>query len=150
MATAAVRAAVEAARGEAAAFESRHDRALPVFAGGKSFGARMTSTAAADEPLPGVRGLVFLGWPLHPAKKPGTGRARHLPDVTVPMLFIQGNRDRLADLALLRPIIRELDAATLHVVEGGDHGFEVLKRSGRTAAAVLAEIGNTVATWVAS
>jgi hypothetical protein len=149
VAMATVRAAVAAAGAEAVAFQDQHGRALPVFAGGKSFGARMTSTAAAEAPLPAVRGLIFLGWPLHTAKSPGTGRAAHLPRVTVPMLFVQGDRDRLADLDLLRPVLAELgDRATLHVVEGGDHGFGVLKRSGRTEGEVFAELGDVVGGWV--
>ena len=149
VATAAVRAAVEAARDHARAFEADYSRPLPLFAGGKSFGGRMTSTAAAEEPLPDVRGLVFLGFPLHSAKKPSTGRADHLSDVALPMLFVQGTRDGLADLDLLRPVIDELgQRATLHVVEGGDHSFEVLKRSGRTNDEVMAEIGDAVAGWV--
>lgn len=149
VATAAVRSAVDAAREEAARFEAEHGRALTVVAGGKSFGARMTSTAAAEAPLPDVAGLVFLGWPLHTAKKPGTQRAAHLPDVTVPMLFVQGDRDPLADLDLLRPVLADLgDLASLHVVEGGDHSFGVLKRSGRTEAEVMAEIGDVVGRWV--
>lgn len=141
VAVATVRATVDAARGEAGG--------VPIVAGGKSFGARMTSTAAAESPLPDVRGLVFLGWPLHTAKNPGTKRAVHLPDVTVPMLFVQGDRDRLADLDLLRPVLADLDLASLHVVEGGDHSFGVLKRSGRTEAEVLGEVGDVVAGWVA-
>ena len=149
VATATVRAAVDAARETAAMFEARHDRRLPIFAGGKSFGGRMTSTAAAETPLPDVRGLIFLGWPLHTAKNPGTERAAHLTDVTVPMLFAQGDRDRLADLGLLRRVLDRLsDRAALHVVEGGDHGFGVLKRSGRTEEEVMAEIGDAVAGWV--
>lgn len=151
VATAAVRAAVEAARAEAtelAAVRGR-DRPIPLFAGGKSFGGRMTSTAAASAPLPGVDGLVFLGFPLHPAGRPGTDRAAHLAEVGVPMLFIQGARDRLADLDLLRPVVRDLgDRATLHVVEGGDHSFKVLKRSGRAETEVMAEIAETVAKFV--
>lgn len=153
VATAAVRAAVEAARAEAtelAAVRGR-DRPLSLFAGGKSFGGRMTSTAAASAPLPGVAGLVFLGFPLHPASRPGTDRADHLADVTVPMLFVQGTRDRLAELDLLRPVVRDLgDRATLHVVEGGDHGFKVLGRSGRTEGEVMAEMGGAVAGFVRS
>ena len=146
VAVAAVRAAVEAARAEASAFEAEHGRTLPLFAGGKSFGARMTSTAAAAAPLPDVRGLIFLGWPLHPAKKPGTDRAAHLPDVTVPMLFVQGTRDRLADLELLRSVLADLNGrATLHVVEGADHSFQVLQRSGRTKEEVMAELADTIA-----
>lgn len=150
VATATVRAAVEAARTRATAFRAKHGRALPILAGGKSFGGRMTSTAAAESSLPGVRGLVFLGFPLHPAGRPGTERARHLLDVTVPMLFLQGTRDRLADLDLVRPVAEQLgDRATLHVVEGGDHSFQVLKRSGRSGAEVMAELADAVAGWVA-
>lgn len=148
VATGTVRAAVDAARGEATTFESEHGRALPIVAGGKSFGGRMTSTAAAEAPLPDVAGLIFLGWPLHSPSKPGTDRAAHLFDVTVPMLFLQGTRDRLADLDLFRPVLDDLgDLATLHVVEGGDHSFKVLKRSGRTEAEVFAELGDAVAGW---
>ncbi|HUE77792.1 MAG TPA: alpha/beta family hydrolase, partial [Longimicrobiales bacterium] len=114
VAHAAVRAAVDAA--------GRELPDVPLFAGGKSFGGRMTSQAAADAPLPGVRGLVFFGFPLHPPGRPGTERADHLAAVTVPMLFLQGTRDDLADLALLRPVLEPLgDRATLHVVEGADH-----------------------------
>lgn len=122
---------------------------VPVFAGGKSFGGRMTSGAAAESPLLGVRGLVFLGFPLHPPARPGTERAEHLRDVDIPMLFVQGTRDRLADLELLRPVLHDLgDRATLHVVDGGDHSFEVLKRSGRTHAEALDEIADAVAGFV--
>jgi predicted alpha/beta-hydrolase family hydrolase len=124
---------------------------LPLFAGGKSMGGRMTSLAAAAEPLPGVRGLVFLGFPLHPAKQPATERARHLADVTVPMLFLSGTRDELAELALLRPVVAALgERATLHVVEHADHGFAVLKRSGRTPADVLVELAQTTARFTAA
>lgn len=119
---------------------------LPVFAGGKSFGGRMTSGAAAESPLPGVRGLVFLGFPLHPAGRPGTERAEHLRDVAIPMLFVQGTRDRLAELELLRPVLEGLgDRATLHVIDGAEHSFKVLKRSGRTDAEALDEIADAVA-----
>jgi uncharacterized protein len=122
---------------------------LPLFAGGKSFGGRMTSRAAAEAPLDGVVGLVFLGFPLHPAGRPGTERAAHLREVTLPSLFVQGTRDRLADLDLLRPVIGELgERATLHLVEGGDHSFNVPRRSGRTGADVLDEMGQAVAEWV--
>lgn len=122
---------------------------LPLFAGGKSFGGRMTSGAAAQGSLEGVDGLVFLGFPLHPAGRPGTDRAEHLRRVGVPMLFVQGTRDALADLALLRPVLSDLgDRATLHVVDGGDHSFKVLKRSGRTDDEVLDEIGDAVAAFV--
>jgi uncharacterized protein len=99
---------------------------LPLFAGGRSFGGRMTSQAQASEPLPGVRGLAFLGFPLHPAGKPGIERAEHLGDVQVPMLFVSGSRDALAELALLKPVVAGLgERATLHVVEGADHSFRV-------------------------
>lgn len=136
--TATVRAAVAEA--------ARIDPGLPLLAGGKSMGGRMTSHAAAEEPLPGVRGLVFFGFPLHSAKKPGTKRAEHLNRVPHPMLFLQGTRDKLADLDLFRPVLQPLaDRAQLHVVEGADHGFHVLKRSGRTDEEVLDELAQTVA-----
>lgn len=141
VAEATVRAAVEAAGSECPD--------LPLFAGGKSFGGRMTSRAAAAGKLGGIRGLVFFGFPLHPPRRPGTERAAHLPDVPVPMLFLQGTRDDLADLGLLRPMVEGLGAgATLHVVDGADHGFAVLKRSGRTADEVLEELASVTATWI--
>lgn len=121
---------------------------LPLFAGGKSFGGRMTTQADAGERLP-VEGIVLLGFPLHPAGRPGIERADHLADGASPLLFLQGDRDALADLDLLRPVIARLGArATLHVVEGADHGFHVLKRSGRTDADVLREIASTAAAWL--
>jgi predicted alpha/beta-hydrolase family hydrolase len=121
---------------------------LPLIAGGKSFGGRMTSTAQAEEPLPGVRGLVFLGFPLHAPKRPSATRAAHLAEVQIPMLFLQGTRDDLADLTLLEPVCKKLGPrATLHIVEGGDHSFKVLKRSGRTDAETLAELADTIAAW---
>jgi len=144
--TATVRAAVAAASETAAG--------LPLLAGGKSLGGRMTSLAVADErsaPGPGiasVRGLVFVGFPLHPAGRPGTQRAEHLARVRIPMLFLQGTRDALADLALLRPLCDTLvPFSTLHVVEGGDHSFHMLKRFGKTDADVLAELACTAASW---
>ena len=141
VAVATVRAAV------AAAAEQAPD--LPLFAGGKSFGGRMTSTAAAESPLDRVRGLVFLGFPLHPPGRPGAARAAHLDRVTIPMLFLQGTRDTLAALDLMRPVCDHLGArATLHVVEGADHSFGVLKRSGRTNAEVVAELGAMISTWI--
>jgi predicted alpha/beta-hydrolase family hydrolase len=137
---ASVRAAVEAA---AAAAPD-----LPLFAGGKSLGGRMTSTAAAQAPLPGVRGLLFLGFPLHAPGKPSPRRGEHLREVRLPMLFLQGTRDRLADLSLLGPLCRELgERARLHVVEGGDHSFHVLKRSGRSDAEVRGELADAVDAW---
>ena len=121
---------------------------LPLFAGGKSFGGRMTSQAQSHEPLPGVRGLVFLGFPLHPPGRPATSRAEHLSDVHVPMLFLQGTRDEFAGLDLLRPIVKKLGkAATLHIVEGGDHSFKVLKRTGRTESDVMNELADTITAW---
>ena len=121
---------------------------LPLFAGGKSMGGRMTSQAAAQGPLDGVQGLVFFGFPLHPPKRPSTKRADHLTKVTVPMLFLQGTRDDLADLGLLRPVCAKLGPlATLSVVEGADHSFHRLKRSGTSDTAVLQQLVQTVASW---
>src|SRR6266487_146858 len=121
---------------------------LPLLAGGKSMGGRMTSQAAAQYPLDGVQGLVFFGFPLHPPNRPGTKRADHLAKVTVPMLFLQGTRDTLADLSLLRPVCAKLGSqATLHVIEKADHSFHVLKSSGRSDAEVLRELAETVASW---
>jgi predicted alpha/beta-hydrolase family hydrolase len=135
-----VRAAVAAA-GEIAP-------GLPLIAGGKSMGGRMTSGAAARGPLPGVAGLVFLGFPLHRPKQPSEDRAAHLSQVTLPMLFLQGTRDELADLGLITGVCARLGPlATLHVVEGADHGFDVLKRSGRTGEEVLEELADTVVAW---
>jgi uncharacterized protein len=121
---------------------------LPLIAGGKSMGGRMTSGAAARGPLPGVAGLVFLGFPLHRPKQPSEDRAAHLSQVTLPMLFLQGTRDELADLGLITGVCARLGPlATLHVVEGADHGFDVLKRSGRTGEEVLEELADTVVAW---
>jgi uncharacterized protein len=121
---------------------------LPLVAGGKSLGGRMTSSAAAAGVFPGVRGLVFLGFPLHPPGQPGTGRADHLDRVDVPMLFLQGTRDGFARVDLITDVCEGLEpGATLHLVEGGDHSFRVLKRSGRTGGEVLEELGDTIAQW---
>lgn len=121
---------------------------LPLFAGGKSMGGRMTSQAAAERPLDGVGGLVFFGFPLHPPNRPGTARAKHLADVTVPMLFLQGTRDAFADLKLLRPICRKLSPqATLHVIQDADHSFHVPKSTGKTDSEVLRELVETVSSW---
>ena len=121
---------------------------LPLLAGGKSMGGRMTSLAAAEAPLAGVRGLVFFGFPLHPAGRPSIERADHLARVQLPMLFLQGESDRLADLDLLRPVCAGLrERATLHVVPDADHSFHVPKRSGRTDDEVLAELAQTAAQW---
>ena len=121
---------------------------LPLITGGKSMGGRMTSGAAARGPMPGVQGLAFLGFPLHRPKQPSEDRAAHLGQVTRPMLFLQGTRDELADLGLITGVCARLGPlATLHVVDGADHGFEVLKRSGRTDAEVLDELADTVVSW---
>jgi predicted alpha/beta-hydrolase family hydrolase len=129
-------------------------RAVPTLrlaAGGKSMGGRMTSRAQAEEPMAGVEALAFLGFPLHPAGKPGTDRAAHLRDVQLPQLFLQGTRDALADLDLLRPVLAPLGTrARLHVVDGADHSFHVLKRSGRTDHEVLDELADTLAFWLES
>ncbi|MEM7481002.1 MAG: alpha/beta family hydrolase [Acidobacteriota bacterium] len=136
-----VRAAVAAA--------ARQCPGLPLFAGGKSMGGRMTSRAASAEALPAVKGLVFFGFPLHPAGKPGTERGDHLDGVTVPMLFLQGDRDKLAGLDLLQPVCSRLGPkATLHVSPGADHSFHVLKRSGRTDEEVLDEICGVLSRWI--
>src|SRR5881409_1179960 len=136
--------AVRAAVAEAA----RAAPGLPLLAGGKSFGGRMTSSAQAKEPLPGVRGLVFLGFPLHPPGRPGDQRAEHLTQVQIPMLFLQGTRDEFADLKLLRPLVKRLGTrATLHLVDGGDHSFKVLKKSGRTEADVMTELVRAIVEW---
>lgn len=122
---------------------------VPLFAGGKSFGGRMTSQAQAAEPLPGVRGLVFTGFPLHPAGKPSLQRAAHLGGVQLPMLFLQGTRDALAELPLVREALAPLaNRATLHVVEGADHAFHVLIRSGRTDTEVREELLDRMASWM--
>jgi predicted alpha/beta-hydrolase family hydrolase len=123
---------------------------LPLLAGGKSMGGRMTSQAAAQGMLANVRGLVFFGFPLHPPNRPETKRAEHLAEVLVPMLFLQGTRDSLADLKLLEPIVGKLGKlGTLHVVESADHGFHVLKSSGKTDASVLADLAETTSRWAA-
>src|SRR5437016_10395317 len=142
VAAATVRAAVEEA--------ARVAPGLPLVAGGKSFGGRMTSTAQAEDPLSGVRGLVFLGFPLHPPGRPGDKRAEHLAQVRIPMLFLQGDRDEFADLNLLKPVVKRLGAgATLYPVEGGDHSFHVLKRSGKTDADVMSELVDAIVKWTA-
>jgi predicted alpha/beta-hydrolase family hydrolase len=141
LAHAAVRAAVAAARALAPA--------LPLFAGGRSFGGRMTSQAQAEAALPGVRGLVFFAFPLHPAGKPASERATHLSAVSVPMLFLQGTRDALADPALLEAVATRLGArASLVSVEGADHSFHVAAKTGRRDDAVLAEILDAAAAWM--
>ena len=143
VACAAVRAAVDAA--------ARAAPGVPLIAGGKSFGGRMTSTAQSQEPLPGVVGLAFLGFPLHPPGKPGVTRAEHLAAVQVPMLFLQGDRDEFAELILLRQVLQPLGKrATLHLVKHGDHSFNVRKSSGRTAEEVRADLADAIVAWAAS
>src|ERR1700744_611727 len=121
---------------------------LPLFAGGKSFGGRMTSQAQTQSPLEGVRGLVFFGFPLHPAGKPSTDRAKHLDDIRIPMLFLQGSRDSLAELSPLEPVVKSLKRrAMLHVVKDADHSFHVPARSGRNDGEVMDEILDAFANW---
>jgi predicted alpha/beta-hydrolase family hydrolase len=121
---------------------------LPLIAGGKSFGGRMTSQAQAASPLAGVRGLAFLGFPLHPAGKPSDSRAKHLADVKVPMLFLQGTRDALADVSLLRPMVAGLGKrATFHLVDDADHSFHVPARTGRKDPDVRREMLDAFAAW---
>jgi len=124
-----------------------HAGELPSFAGGKSFGGRMTSRAHAAAPLADLAGIAFLGFPLHPPKQPSIERAEHLARAVGPLLFVQGARDALADLALLQPVVTSLDA-TLHIIEHADHGFDVLARSGRTHTAVMAELVHTLVGWM--
>jgi predicted alpha/beta-hydrolase family hydrolase len=122
---------------------------LPLFAGGRSFGGRMTSQAQADDPIPGVSGLIFLGFPLHPAGKPGIERAEHLANVHVPMHFVSGTRDALAELSLLRCVVAGLgERATLHLVDQSDHSFRVAAKSGRTNVDAEAEALDAVARWI--
>ena len=138
-------AAVRAAVAEAA----RLCPDLPLFAGGRSFGGRMTSQAQAESALPNVRGLAFLGFPLHPAGKPGIERADHLEQVRVPMLFVSGDRDALAELHLLRPVIAEVgDCATLHVIGDADHSLKVRASSGRSSAEAEGEALDVMAEWM--
>jgi predicted alpha/beta-hydrolase family hydrolase len=141
VAHAAVRAAVEEA--------GRRMPKLPLFAGGKSFGGRMTSQAQAASALPGVRGLAFLGFPLHPAGRPSEERAEHLFAISIPMLFLQGTRDALADLSLLEPIVARLGArATLRRFQDADHSFHVPARSGRKDSEVIPELADAMARWI--
>jgi uncharacterized protein len=122
---------------------------LPTFAGGKSMGGRMSSNASATAPLEGVRGLIFLGFPLHPPNKPSRERAAHLQQVSIPMLFLQGTRDDLAEIGLIREVTSELGSrATLHEIEGADHSFEVRKSAGRTSAEVRTHLVNVIAQWI--
>ena len=138
VAAARVREAVERAAGEWPG--------LPLLAGGKSFGGRMTSTAQAEKPLPGVKGLGFLGFPLHPPGKPSVARAEHLYQVRVPMLFLQGTRDDFAKRDLITEVCEKLGpSATLHLIDEGDHSFKVPKRAGRTPEQVMAALADRIA-----
>jgi len=138
-------AVVRAAAAEAV--RRAHD--LPLFAGGRSFGGRMTSQAQAEEPLPGVRGLAFIGFPLHPAGKRGIERADHLSRIQVPMLFVSGARDALAEMDLLEPIVASLgDRATLRVIADADHSLKVPVRSGRTSQDAEGEALDAMAEWM--
>ncbi|HEY2710036.1 MAG TPA: alpha/beta family hydrolase [Caulobacteraceae bacterium] len=138
-------AAVRAAVAEAA----RRAGPLPLFVGGRSFGGRMTSQAQALSPMPGVRGLIFFAFPLHPSGKPSTDRAKHLADISVPTLFLQGTNDTLAELALLRPTVASLgERATLVLADHADHSFHVPAKTGRKDAEVLAELLDTAVVWM--
>jgi predicted alpha/beta-hydrolase family hydrolase len=140
LAQATVRAAVVAARGRLPD--------LPLVAGGKSFGGRMTSQAQASEPLPGVRCLVFLGFPLHPANNPSSSRAEHLDQIQIPLLFLQGTRDALADIDLIHALIARLGSrAMLHAINDADHSFRLPARAGRTASEVTVELAGQIADW---
>jgi predicted alpha/beta-hydrolase family hydrolase len=141
LAQATVRAAVAEA--------SRRLPGVPLIAGGKSFGGRMTSQSQAASPLPGVRGLAFIGFPLHPAGKPADDRADHLAQIAVPMLVLQGTRDELAKLELLQPVVNRLQAlATLQLFADADHSFHVPARTGRKDAQVMAELLDVLANWI--
>ncbi|RZN10636.1 alpha/beta hydrolase [Bradyrhizobium genosp. SA-3] len=138
-------AAIRAAVAEAA----RLCPGITLIAGGKSFGGRMTSQAQSKAPLPDVKGLAFLGFPLHADKKPSSERAEHLAGIAIPMLFLQGTRDGLADLSYLKPVVEKLGPkATLHQVEAGDHSFAVLKKSGRSNDEALTEVLDALAAWI--
>jgi len=143
IAHAAVRAAVASA--------AQNCPCLHLIAGGKSFGARMTSQAQAKAPLAGVVGLAFFGFPLHPVGKPSSDRAEHLAEVTIPMLFLQGTNDKLAELDLLKPVVKKLGTrATLHLVDAADHSFHVPARSGRRDSMVMTEVLDAFAAWSAA
>jgi predicted alpha/beta-hydrolase family hydrolase len=142
VAHAAVRAAVDAAR--------KRFPKLPLFAGGKSFGGRMTSQAQATAPLENVHGLIFFGFPLHAAGKPSQERAAHLSEVTIPMLFLQGTRDALAELGQLPPVCQALSRATLKLFDDADHSFQVPARTGRKDTEVMAQMLDTAAEWIDS
>jgi uncharacterized protein len=133
----------------AVAIANEHSRGLPLFAAGKSMGGRMTSLAAAQQPLTAVRGLIFFGFPLHAAGRPGAERAQHLFEIEIPMLFLQGSRDSLAELKLVKPLCAKLGKRTeLFVIEGADHSFHMLKSSGRSNNEVLDEAVEKAQSWI--
>ena len=135
----------------AAVAEAARRTQAPLIAGGRSFGGRMTSQAQAESPLPGVRGLAFLAFPLHPAKRPASDRAQHLFAVRIPMLFLQGTRDELAEIQLLQALLAKLGSNTnSRLIEAADHSFHVPARSGRSDASVLTELATTLSDWVDS
>jgi predicted alpha/beta-hydrolase family hydrolase len=141
--------AAQAAVRAAVAYAAELVPKLPLIAGGKSYGGRMTSQAQAEEPLAGVRGLAFLGFPLHAPGQPSADRAEHLARVTIPMLFLQGTRDDFADLSHLKPLVKRLGSrATLKLFDHADHSFHVPAKSGRTDAEVMTELLDTLAEWV--
>ena len=141
-------AVAEDAVRKAVAEAARTAPGVPIFAGGKSFGGRMTSQAQASQPMRGVRGLVFFGFPLHPPGRPSTTRADHLTSVDVPMLFLQGTRDEFAQLDLLRDVVGRLgNRATLHLIDEGDHSFKVPKRTGKSELDVMNELADTFQEW---
>jgi predicted alpha/beta-hydrolase family hydrolase len=124
---------------------------MPLLAGGKSMGGRLTSVAQAEDPLPGVRGLAFFGFPLHAAGRPSADRGMHLSRINVPMLFLQGTRDMLGELSLLRPLCDSLGpGTTLHILEEADHSFHVPKRTGKSDADIRNELARTVSSWASS
>ncbi len=133
----------------AVAFAAKAGPRLPVFAGGKSYGGRMTSQAEASGPMDGLRGLIFLGFPLHPPGSPGVARGNHLADVKLPMLFLQGTRDEFAELDLLKPLVKGLGRrATLHLIPDGNHSFRVPAKTGRKEADVMAELADAASGWI--
>jgi predicted alpha/beta-hydrolase family hydrolase len=137
-------ATVRAAVAEA----TRASNGLPLIAGGRSFGGRMSSQAQARSALPGVLGLAFLGFPLHPAKKPSNERAQHLFEVRTPLLFLQGDRDELADLSLLQPLVEQLGPrATLKLIPNANHSYKVPARAGRSEAQIMSELVGTLDDW---
>ncbi len=143
--------AVAAVRRAVAEGRRLRDRRIPgarLIAGGKSFGGRMTSTAAADQPLPGVAGIALVGFPLHPVGRPGTDRAAHFRDLTIPVLVLQGTRDKMGAIDLLRPLVATLPPGSiLHIEDDADHGFHVRKRSGRDDADVIRSLAGRLAQW---